>query len=160
MYLIKAFNPRIKKLGELFDISIWLVDGNKIKDWGGIKPYIGGSSEVFDYIPENEIWVSNKEPESKRFGSVLHELVERHLMKTKDMSYSKAHHIAWKAEGIDEGTEYVTPEAIEEWLKYNKVKGVTLDKHKGIININGKNILIRSVEDLENLGKLYKDKKQ
>jgi hypothetical protein len=153
MYIIKSDNPKIKKFGELFGITFWLVDEKKMgKDWKGKKPYIGGHHEVFQYIPENEIWISNQDPENKRFETGVHELTEYHLMKDKGMSYSQAHHIAWKAEGVDEGTDYITPEEIQKWLDDHDVEDVKLDKKKGILHIKDQeDKLIRSKEDLEKL---------
>ncbi len=136
-----------------------------------------GHHLVFDYIPENQIWVSDQAPEEEREKIILHEYVEHGLME-QGYSYSKAHRAALKAEGLGkeevEERSYITPDQIKkdlnkgfpnlgekenEWDVGNKK--IVLDEVAGIIYVkDGEKItdqkLIRSSEDIEKFITKYK----
>ena len=168
---------KIEKIGEKEGVEIWKVSGDKVaarysKDWkhegsDGEHDYIGGHHYVFDYIPENEIWVSDLDetPDS----TALHEFVERKAMKEDGLSYADAHKKALKAEGLPEqdisNREYITPQEVKEKLDqtYSKNENktwqmaervITYDDVAGIIYVKEGDkvidqLLVRSMNDLE-----------
>lgn len=175
-------NPRIKMIEEHDGVVFWLVSGNKVHDvydegWlHSEKPskhsYIGGHHYVFSYIPNNEIWISDLNKQPKK--TIIHEYVERCLMKDRKMSYSEAHMVAEMAEekGFDEVDKflhlYITPREVEErvsnsinWQKTDNIwrdedgNKILFDKAKGemLLYDNTGNLLnktlIRSAEDID-----------
>ncbi|MCF7835926.1 MAG: hypothetical protein K9M15_02275, partial [Candidatus Marinimicrobia bacterium] len=88
-------------LGKTKDsISVWVVDGRLVRDIFDIDFTEGGHDLVYDYVPENEVWVDDDIYEKERNFVLLHELFERSLMK-KGYSYDNAHNeaseIEWEA---------------------------------------------------------------
>jgi len=95
------------------DFKIIAVNGDAVKDSGFIKFVDGGhyyvdaknpesEQQYAKNIPEDEIWIDDVflvKPNDIE-GDILHEKLERHLMKYYDFSYDKAHEIANKAETI------------------------------------------------------------
>ena len=135
------------------------------------EKWVGGHSLVFQYIPENQIWISDQVPAEEREKIILHEYTE--LMAMRDgMPYNTAHIKALQTEGnLSEAElkqrEYITPEEtksqfsriypkIEEkentWKLGSKV--ISFDERAGIIYVHeGEKItdqlLVRSTEDIE-----------
>lgn len=104
---------RIKKLLEFDEIDFWLVSGNfwlvsgnvvhkeYDKSWKNISnrgEFIGGHHYVFNYIQENEVWISDLDKDNN--CTIVHEYVERLLMKENHLSYEEAHRVALATEGI------------------------------------------------------------
>lgn len=133
--------------------------------------WIGMHHYVADYVPENQIWISNKLPEEEREKVILHEFTERDLM-SKGMPYNLAHIEALKTEGdITEAQikerEYISPQEVRiqfsrifpitekenEWdLKNNKK--IIFDPIAGIIYVHEGDkitdqLLVRSSSDIE-----------
>jgi 2'-5' RNA ligase len=95
------------------DFKIMAVNGDAVKDNGFIKFVDGGhhyvdvkdSEKEQQYaknIPEDEIWIDDvflAKPNDME-GDILHEKLERYLMKHYGFSYDKAHEIANYAETI------------------------------------------------------------
>jgi hypothetical protein len=50
----------------------------------------GGHDHVYEFVPENEVWIDNDLEEAERPYVLLHELHERNLM-SKGWTYSRAH---------------------------------------------------------------------
>ena len=100
---------RMKKLLEFDNIDFWLVSGNIVhkefdqswKNSSNEGEFMGGHHYVFGFIPENEIWVSNLDKETD--CTMVHEYVERLLMKENHLSYEKSHRVATATEGIYRG---------------------------------------------------------
>jgi len=186
-------NVKIKKMGSAEGVDVWLVSGNKVAarysdQWKHDNStddhnYIGGHHFVFDYIPENEIWVSDQDEESDRQRTALHEFVERKCMSEDGMNYALAHQEALKAEGNIPEAElqkrlYITPETVKEKLNtiYPAIKEqentwqvgkklIIFDDIGGIIYLkDGEKItdqqLIRSTEDIEKFVTKYKARKK
>ena len=57
----------------------------------------GGHDYVYEFVPQNEVWIDNDLEEAERPYVLLHELHERNLM-AKGWSYSKAHEDSSKIE--------------------------------------------------------------
>jgi len=68
---------------------------------GGITVHntMGGHAYVYPkYVPEDEVWADIKMEQVDQFATIVHELVERNLMKNKHITYSKAHEEASRQE--------------------------------------------------------------
>lgn len=178
-------NVKIKLLESHGNVETWLVSGDKVaarysKDWkhsgeDGIHDYIGGHHFVFDYIPENEIWVSDLDELPQK--TALHEFVERKAMKDEGMTYADAHIKALKAEGTPDTDiqkrSYLQPKQVKETLGtiYPKIeekectwklgdKVISFDEHAGIIYVHHNDkivdqLLVRSSEDIEKFVRKY-----
>lgn len=88
----KRLLGRVKK-----DIKVWLVDGFLIRSMFDIDFTEGGHDLVYDFVPNNEVWIDNDIKPKERLFVLLHELLERSLM-AKKMKYNSAHKKASKLE--------------------------------------------------------------
>lgn len=79
-------------------ITVWLIDGKKVRDEYKTDFMEGGHGYVYKWIPDNEIWIEDGLNEHEIPFIILHEFVERTFMKEKNMNYDKAHDIASKVE--------------------------------------------------------------
>jgi len=79
-------------------IIVWIVDGRIVRDLFHCDFQDGGSDFSYKWIPNNEIWIENVIREKEIPCIILHEVVERFLMKHKQYSYTKAHDIASSVE--------------------------------------------------------------
>lgn len=79
------------------NIKIYFVDGKAVRDNYKTDFSQGGHGYVYDWIPENEIWLE-KEEENELFQILIHEYTERYLMKYLNYPYHKAHDFASKIE--------------------------------------------------------------
>lgn len=70
--------------------SVWIVDGRLVRSVFDVDFTEGGHDHVYEFVPENEIWIDNDLEEAERPYVLLHELHERNLM-SKGWPYSKAH---------------------------------------------------------------------
>ena len=94
-------NIYLKKYGHIKneDIEVWLVAGEKVRNKYKCDYLEGGHGYVYDFVPNKEIWIEfgpNTENEAPMI--LLHEFVERILMKYRDIKYDPAHEIAAKVE--------------------------------------------------------------
>jgi hypothetical protein len=83
------------------DVEVWLVDGEKVRDLFKTDFILGGNGLIYPWCPNQEIWIEKnllKDEEEEIPVVILHEYVERALMKYKKLSYDKAHTIASKIE--------------------------------------------------------------
>lgn len=71
-------------------VSVWIVDGRLVRSVFDIDFTEGGHDYVYEYVPQNEVWIDNDLDEAERPYVLLHELHERNLM-AKGWTYSKAH---------------------------------------------------------------------
>jgi hypothetical protein len=71
-------------------ISVWIVNGRMVRSVYDIDYTEGGHDYVYEFVPENEIWIDDAIVENERGYVLLHELHERNLM-AKGWPYSKAH---------------------------------------------------------------------
>lgn len=83
-------------------IQVWLVDGEKVRDIYKSDFIEGGNNAgagkgVYPWIPKDEIWIEKNLKEKGEIEiTILHEYVERTLMRKMNFSYGKAHGIATK----------------------------------------------------------------
>jgi hypothetical protein len=71
-------------------ISVWIVDGRLVRSVFDVDFTEGGHDCVYEFVPQNEVWIDNDLEEVERPYVLLHELHERNLM-AKGWTYSKAH---------------------------------------------------------------------
>jgi len=71
-------------------LSVWVVNGRLVRSVFDIDFTAGGHDHVYEFVPENEIWIDDKTDENERGYTLLHELHERNRM-AKGWIYSKAH---------------------------------------------------------------------
>jgi len=87
-------------LGTAGEFKIWLIDGRFVRSKYDIEFTEGGHGLVYDYVPENEIWIDDDVVEKERKYVLLHELHERLSMKkgfTYPVAHAKALVVEWKA---------------------------------------------------------------
>jgi len=92
---IKAHVKLWKKLES--GISVWIIDGRLVRSVFDIDFTEGGHDHVYEFVPQNEVWIDNDLEEAERPYVLLHELHERNLM-AKGWTYSKAHEDSSKLE--------------------------------------------------------------
>ena len=78
-------------------LTIWIVNGEAVRDLFFIDFTCGGHNEVYHFVPKNEIWIDDDMQPKERKFVLLHELHERARMK-KGWVYPKAHFEASKIE--------------------------------------------------------------
>jgi hypothetical protein len=71
-------------------VSVRIVDGRLVRSVFDVDFTEGGHDHVYEFVPENEVWIDNDLEEAERPYVLLHELHERNLM-SKGWTYSKAH---------------------------------------------------------------------
>jgi hypothetical protein len=93
-------SPRIRLLGRVTGVPVYLVDGEKIRNETEIEFTSGGHGYVYPhFIPKGEIWIDDGiHGVIDLMATTYHEAVERDLMKDYEYSYDRAHGIASKLE--------------------------------------------------------------
>jgi uncharacterized protein YoaH (UPF0181 family) len=71
-------------------ISVWIVNGRLVRSVFDIDFTEGGHDYVYEFVPENEVWIDDALVEQERGFVLLHELHERNRM-AAGWPYSKAH---------------------------------------------------------------------
>jgi hypothetical protein len=88
----------IKRYCQLGDISVWIVDGSKIRDLFKTDFVDGGHGYVYPWIPNDEVWIESGLDDREIKYTLYHEVSERNLMKNNHMEYHQAHSKASKLE--------------------------------------------------------------
>jgi hypothetical protein len=71
-------------------ISVWIVNGRLVRSVFDIDFTEGGHDYVYEFVPQNEVWIDNDIEEKERGYVLLHELHERNRM-AGGWPYNKAH---------------------------------------------------------------------
>ena len=71
-------------------ISVWIVNGRLVRSVFDIDFTAGGHDYVYEFVPENEVWIDDDIEQKERGYILLHELHERNCM-AKGWPYNKAH---------------------------------------------------------------------
>ncbi len=71
-------------------VSVWIVNGRLVRSIFDIDFTAGGHDYVYEFVPENEIWIDDAIEEAERPYVLLHELHERNRM-AGGWTYSRAH---------------------------------------------------------------------
>lgn len=78
-------------------VSVWIVDGRLVRSVFDVDFTEGGHDYVYEFVPENEVWIDNDLDEAERPFVLLHELHERNLM-AQGWDYNRAHEDSSKIE--------------------------------------------------------------
>ena len=79
--------------GKFLGYDSWLVDGRKVRR-AHPRFTLGGNFAVYDYIPENTLWVDDRASLFGRKADELHEGIECHKMLDEGWDYPPAHRYA------------------------------------------------------------------
>ena len=71
-------------------LTVWVVNGRMVRSAFDIDFTAGGHDKVYEFVPENEVWIDDAIVENERGYVLLHELHERNKM-SGGWPYSKAH---------------------------------------------------------------------
>ena len=71
-------------------VSVWIVNGRLVRSVFDIDFTAGGHDHVYEFVPENEVWIDDAIVEQERGYVLLHELHERTRMNA-GWPYNKAH---------------------------------------------------------------------
>lgn len=71
-------------------VVVWIVDGRLIRSAFNIEFTEGGHDKVYEFVPDNEVWIDDDLTFKERRLVLLHELHERNLMES-GWPYSRAH---------------------------------------------------------------------
>lgn len=71
-------------------VLVSLTNGSILRNTVDVDFVGGGHHYVYSYIPENEIWLENLAPSEQRF-ILVHEIVERLIMKYRKWDYDESH---------------------------------------------------------------------
>ena len=71
-------------------LSIWIVNGRLVRSVFDIDFTEGGHDYVYEFVPDNEVWIDDAIEEPERGYILLHELHERNRM-AEGWAYDKAH---------------------------------------------------------------------
>jgi hypothetical protein len=92
----------LKKYGVIKDdsetVNIFIVKGEVVRDLYKTDYVEGGHYYVYNWIPKEEIWIENIVSQEEIPVIILHEFLERILMKYKKFQYVRAHVAASKVE--------------------------------------------------------------
>jgi hypothetical protein len=71
-------------------VSVWIVNGRLVRSVFDIDFTAGGHDYVYEFVPQDEVWIDDAIEEVERGFVLLHELHERNRM-AEGLPYSKAH---------------------------------------------------------------------
>lgn len=71
-------------------VGIWIINGRLVRSVFDIDFTEGGHDYVYEFVPENEVWIDDDIEEAERGYVLLHELHERNRMAT-GWDYDKAY---------------------------------------------------------------------
>jgi hypothetical protein len=92
---VKLQPPRLRLLGRVDGLSIYLVDGERVRNEIDVDFVNGGNGAIYpSYIPLDEIWIDDAQHALDRTATALHELIERDLMLHHGRNYDSAHDLA------------------------------------------------------------------
>jgi hypothetical protein len=87
--------PRIRLLGRVAGLPVYLVSGQEVRNTLDIDFTQGGNEAVYpSYVPPGEIWVDDALRALDRTATALHEIVERDQMIRYGKTYDDAHEVA------------------------------------------------------------------
>lgn len=91
--------PRIKRLGYVTGLPVYLVSGEQVRNQIDIDFTQGGNEAAYPgYVPAGEIWIDDAMHALDRIATIFHEIVERNLVLYGGVDYDDAHDTACKRE--------------------------------------------------------------
>jgi len=92
----------VKRYGIIKDVkenvNVYIVNGQVVRDLYKTDYVEGGHAYVYGWIPADEIWIDRTVPSDEIPVVILHEFLERTLMKYRKFPYVRAHVAASKIE--------------------------------------------------------------
>ena len=96
---LKLEPPRIRRLGYVTGLPVYLVSGEHVRNDIDIDFTQGGNEAAYPgYVPPGEIWIDDAMHVLDRIATIFHEIVERNLVLYGGIDYDDAHDIACKRE--------------------------------------------------------------
>lgn len=93
--------PRIKRLGYISGLPIYVVSGEKVRNEIDLDFTQGGNEAAYPgYVPPGEIWIDDAMHVLDRLATIFHEIVERNMVLYGGIDYDDAHDIALEREKI------------------------------------------------------------
>lgn len=93
--MAKLAPPRLRFLGRVAGLPVYLVSGLKIRNEIDIDFTCGGNEAVYpSYVPAGEIWIDDGLGIADQIATALHEIVERDQMMRFGKTYDDAHEVA------------------------------------------------------------------
>lgn len=91
---MKLQPPRLRYLGKIAGLAVYLVSGVQVRNRIDIDFVFGGNEAVYpSYVPPGEIWLDDAPKTLDRMATCLHEMVERdQMLHGKD--YDAGHEVA------------------------------------------------------------------
>lgn len=97
----KLKSPRVRYVGRCAGLSVYIVDGERVRNEHDIDFTCGGNEATYPaYVPAGEIWIDNVLLPLDATATAFHEIVERDLMMRLGWSYDDAHDAASECEKI------------------------------------------------------------
>jgi hypothetical protein len=94
-------SPRIRRLGYVTGLPVYLVSGEKVRNDIDIDFTQGGNEAAYPgYVPPGEIWIDDAMHVLDRIATVFHEIVERNLVLYGGVNYDDAHDVALEREKV------------------------------------------------------------
>jgi hypothetical protein len=81
----------VGRYGKIEEVDVFIVSGELVRDLFKTDYIEGGHGYVYSWIPNDEIWLEDSLPADERPFVLLHEFVERTLMKRLRLPYGEAH---------------------------------------------------------------------
>ena len=78
-------------------VQVWFVQGRLVRSCYDVEFTEGGHDYVYEFVPQNEVWIDDDLHEDERGFVLFHELHERNLM-ANGMDYDTAHDAASRLE--------------------------------------------------------------
>ena len=99
--MAKHGNPRVRVLGKVSGLTIYLVCGQCVRDAIELEFTMGGNHGAYPkFVPKSEIWIDDAMNAFDQTATALHELVERDRMLHHHMGYDRAHVVANRHERV------------------------------------------------------------
>jgi hypothetical protein len=96
---LKLEPPRLKRLGYVTGLAVYLVSGEHVRNHIDPDFTQGGNEGAYPgYNPPGEIWIDDAMHVLDRIATIFHEIVERNLMMCQGVGYDKAHDTALERE--------------------------------------------------------------
>jgi len=119
----KVYASKYLTINDVNDkVTAFLINGQVVRDLYKTDYVEGGHGYVYEWIPLDEIWIDNKVKPDEYPVIILHEFLERVLMKYKKFPYVRAHNAALKVEFEHRGIFNKKDAAeLSRWIVMNKL---------------------------------------
>jgi len=108
----------VARVGKVQSVTVFLINAKIVRDSYKCDFALGGNHQVYDWIPENEIWLDSNTHPSELPYVALHEFVERKHMLELGCLYERAHAVAtqavWKAKNAKQLPDAIV-QCFETW---------------------------------------------